>query len=103
MQRFVFPDPGLRPVKDAVVWLSIDSENPKNNAFLDKFPLDAWPTFLVIAPRGERVVGRWIGAASVNDFRGFVQESARGGEGEAGRRDRRAAQGIRGAREGRLR
>jgi tetratricopeptide (TPR) repeat protein len=77
MKRFVFPDPGLRPVKDAVVWLSIDSENPKNNAFLDRFPLDAWPTFLVIEPRSERVVGRWIGAASVNDFRSFVQENAR--------------------------
>jgi tetratricopeptide (TPR) repeat protein len=77
MQRFVFPDAGLRPVKDAVVWLSMDSENPKNNAFLDRFPLDAWPTFLVIDPRGERVVGRWIGAASVNDFRAFVQEGAR--------------------------
>ena len=77
MQRFVFPDAGLRPVKDAVVWLAIDSENPKNNAFLDRFPLDAWPTFLVIEPRAERVVGRWIGAASVNDFRRFVQEGAR--------------------------
>ncbi len=77
MQRFVFPDAGLRPVKDAVVWLSIDSENPRNNAFLDRFPLDAWPTFLVIEPRGERVVGRWIGAASVNDFRSFVQELTR--------------------------
>jgi len=82
MQRFVFPDPGLRPVKDAVVWLSIDSENPKNNAFLDRFPLDAWPTFLVIEPRGERVVGRWIGAASVNDFRAFVQEGARAAAGK---------------------
>lgn len=77
MKRFVIPDPGLRPVKDAVVWLAIDSENPKNNAFLDRFPLDAWPTFLVIEPRGERVVGRWVGAASVNDFRAFVQEGAR--------------------------
>jgi tetratricopeptide (TPR) repeat protein len=77
MQRFVFPDPGLRPVKDAVVWLAIDSENPKNNAFLDRFPLDAWPTFLVIDSREERVVGRWIGAASVNDFRAFVHEGAR--------------------------
>ncbi|MFL5309297.1 MAG: thioredoxin family protein [Myxococcales bacterium] len=77
MQRFVFPDAGLRPVKDAVVWLAIDGENPKNNAFLDRFPLDAWPTFLVIEPRGERVVGRWIGAASVNDFRAFVQDGAR--------------------------
>src|ERR671936_1329749 len=77
MKRFVFPDAGLRPIKDAVVWLSIDSENPKNNAFLDRFPLDAWPTFLIIEPRGERVVGRWIGAASVNDFRTFVQEGVR--------------------------
>jgi len=77
MKRYVLPDPGLRPVKDAVVWLAIDSENPKNNAFLDRFPLDAWPTFLVIEPRGERVVGRWVGAASVKDFRAFVQEGAR--------------------------
>src|SRR5438045_9111968 len=77
MKRFVFPDPGLRPVKDAVVWLSIDGENPKNNAFLDRFPLDAWPTFLVIEPRSESVVGRWIGAASVNDFRTVVQHGAR--------------------------
>jgi tetratricopeptide (TPR) repeat protein len=82
MKRFVFPDAGLRPVKDAVVWLSIDSENPKNNAFLDRFPLDAWPTFLVIEPRSERVVGRWIGAASVNDFRAFVQEGARSAAGK---------------------
>jgi tetratricopeptide (TPR) repeat protein len=77
MKRFVFPDAGLRPIKDAVVWLSIDSENPKNNAFLDRFPLDAWPTFLIIEPRTERVVGRWIGAASVNDFRTFVEEGVR--------------------------
>jgi tetratricopeptide (TPR) repeat protein len=82
MKRFVFPDAGLRPVKDAVVWLAIDSENPKNNAFLDRFPLDAWPTFLVIEPRVERVVGRWIGAASVNDFRAFVQEGARAAAGK---------------------
>jgi len=82
MQRFVFPDAGLRPVKDAVVWLAIDSEKPRNNAFLDRFPLDAWPTFLVIEPRGERVVGRWIGAASVNDFRSFVQEGARAAAGK---------------------
>jgi tetratricopeptide (TPR) repeat protein len=76
MQRYVFPDAGLRPVKDAVVWLAIDGENPKNHEFLDRFPLDAWPTFLVIDPAGEKVVGRWIGAATVNDFRHFVQEGA---------------------------
>src|SRR5438067_5501079 len=64
MQRYVFPDPGLRPVADQVVWLAIDSENPRNKEFVDKFPLDAWPTFLVINPKDERVVGMWIGSAS---------------------------------------
>jgi len=77
MKRYVFPDAGMRPVKDAVVWLSIDGENEKNKAFLDRFPLDAWPTFLIIDPKGEQVVGRWIGAASVNDFRSFVQDGVR--------------------------
>src|SRR3954452_17497429 len=71
MKRYVFPDPGLRPVAEAVVWLAIDSENPANKAFVDRFPLDAWPTFLVIDARDEKVVGRWIGSASVNDFRAF--------------------------------
>jgi tetratricopeptide (TPR) repeat protein len=92
MKRFVFPDPGLRPVKDAVVWLSIDSENPKNNEFLDRFPLDAWPTFLVIDPRNERVTGRWIGAASVNDFRAFVQQSARAAAGGGEKQDAATAE-----------
>jgi tetratricopeptide (TPR) repeat protein len=76
MKRYVFPDPGLRPVKDAVIWLSIDSENPKNKDFLDKFPLDAWPTFLVIDPDDESVVGRWVGSATANEFRSFVQQGA---------------------------
>src|SRR5256885_5041547 len=76
MQRYVFPDPGLRPVKDAAVYLSIDSENPKNKEFLDKFPLDAWPTFLVIDPDDGSVLGRWVGSATANEFRSFVQQGA---------------------------
>jgi len=74
MKRYVFPDPGLRPVRDAAVYLSIDSENPKNKEFLDKFPLDAWPTFLVIDPEDGSVVGRWVGSATPNEFRSFVQQ-----------------------------
>jgi tetratricopeptide (TPR) repeat protein len=74
MQRYVFPDPGLRPVKDAAVYLSIDTENPKNKEFVDKFPLDAWPTFLVIDPEDGTVLGRWIGSATPNEFRSFVQQ-----------------------------
>ena len=74
MQRYVFPDPGLRPVKDAAVYLSIDTENPRNKEFVDRFPLDAWPTFLVIDPEDGTVLGRWVGSATPNEFRSFVQQ-----------------------------
>jgi tetratricopeptide (TPR) repeat protein len=60
-------------VKDVAVYLAIDSENPKNKEFLDKFPLDAWPTFLVIDPEDGSVLGRWVGSATPNEFRSFVQ------------------------------
>src|SRR5437588_10998684 len=74
MQRYVFPDPGLRPIRDAAIYLAIDTENPKNKEFVDKFPLDAWPTFLVIDPEDGTVLGRWIGSATPNEFRSFVQQ-----------------------------
>src|SRR3954447_18244266 len=64
MQRYVFPDPGLRPVKGTAVYLSIDTENPNNKEFVDRFPLDAWPTFLVIDPEDGTVLGRWVGSAT---------------------------------------
>lgn len=76
MQRTVMRDPGLKPVADAVVWLGIDTEAERNKPLVDKFPLDVWPTFLILNPEDETVLGRWLGAASVNDFRSFVQQGA---------------------------
>jgi tetratricopeptide (TPR) repeat protein len=73
MKRTVMEDPGLQPVADAMVWASIETEADKNKPVIDRFPLDVWPTFLIINPDDESVLGRWLGAASVNDFRSFVQ------------------------------
>ncbi len=75
MRAFVFPDAGLRPVKDAVVWLSVETEAEKNRAVVEKFPADALPTFLLIDPDSEQVIGRWLGTSSVNEMRQFVQEN----------------------------
>ena len=77
MQRYVMPDPGMQPVADAVVWASIETETEKNKPVVEQYPLDAWPTFLLIDPDTEKVLGRWLGSASVHDLRAFVQEGAR--------------------------
>ena len=78
MQRFVLADPGMAPVKDAVVWLSIEVEQEKNRVAVERYPIDGLPTFLVIDPEKETVVARWLGSAALQDFRGFVQEAAAG-------------------------
>lgn len=75
MQRFVLSDPGMKPVADAVVWSSIETERERNKAVVGKYPLDAWPTFLIIDPGSEAVLGRFIGAGTVQDLRAFVHDA----------------------------
>ena len=74
MQRFVFPDAGLRPVKDAVVWLSVETEQEHAREFVEKYPAEGLPTFLLLDPDDGEVLSRWLGSGTVNEFRGFVQE-----------------------------
>jgi tetratricopeptide (TPR) repeat protein len=76
MKRFVLPDPGLAPVKDAVVWLSVETEAETNRDFVEKYPIDGLPTFFLVDPVREEVVARWLGAGTVNELRGFVQGNA---------------------------
>ena len=76
MRSTVMEDPGLRPVAGAVVWASIETEAEKNKDVVDKYPLDAWPTFVLVNPDDETVIARWLGAASVSDFRAFVRNGA---------------------------
>jgi thiol-disulfide isomerase/thioredoxin len=77
MQRFVLSDPGMKPVADQVVWSAIETETEKNKPVVDKFPLDAWPTFLIVDPDTEKVLGRWLGSGSVQELRAFVQEGVK--------------------------
>src|SRR5215470_16403938 len=76
MKSFVFPDAGLRPAKDAVVWLSVETEAEKNREVVEKFPADGLPTFLIIDPDTEQVIGRWLGTSSPNEMREFVIDTA---------------------------
>ncbi len=77
MQRFVLADAGMKPVAKAVVWSSIETEREKNKAAVEKYPVDSWPTFLVIDPDTETVLGRFLGAGTVQDLRSFVQDGVR--------------------------
>ena len=91
MQRYVLSDPGMKQVAGDVVWLSIETEQDKNRVAVEKFPLDGWPTFLLIDPADQMVIARWLGSGSVQDMRNFVQEGVRSYRAKGGRLEPAAA------------
>src|SRR5262245_55898493 len=75
MRAFVFTDPALASNARQFVWLEVDTERAPNAPFLEKFPIDAWPTFLVVDPRDEKVLLRRVGGMTVDQVRSFLDES----------------------------
>ena len=56
MRAFVFTDASLARYAGQFVWLSVDTENAANTAFLKKFPINVWPTLLIVDPKAFTVV-----------------------------------------------
>jgi hypothetical protein len=64
MRAYVFPDARLAKLAGRFAWLDIDTEKPTGAAFLERFPVEVWPTLLVVDPATERVLLRWAGTAT---------------------------------------
>lgn len=77
MRAYVLPDPRLAKLAGRFVWLEIDTEKPRNAAFVERFPIDAWPTLLAVDPATERVVLRWAGTATVAQIEGLARDAER--------------------------
>ena len=65
MRANVLNDAALVKHAGRFVWLSIDTEKSQNEGFLEKFPVDNWPTFYVIDSANEGAAMKWLGTASV--------------------------------------
>ena len=75
MQAYVLNDPSLRPLAERVIFAAIDTDKPSSATFLERHAVKAWPTFFVLDPAQDRVLGYWSGAASVVEVRGLIEES----------------------------
>jgi tetratricopeptide (TPR) repeat protein len=85
MRATVLRDPALVKMAGRFVWLEIDTEKEGNAGFLEKFPIEVWPTFLVIDPVTEKPVLRWLGTATAADLSTLLADGERavkGGEGD---------------------
>jgi tetratricopeptide (TPR) repeat protein len=76
MKSFVLSDPAMGPLDELAVFASIDYDKPENAAFLEKHGVHGLPSFLVIDPENDRVVGNWIGSGSVREMKAMIEASA---------------------------
>src|SRR5512140_2420173 len=77
MRAYVLPDPRLQKLAGRFVRLDVDTEQPRNAAFVEKFPISAWPTLLVVDPATEQVVLRWMGTATAQEIERLALDAER--------------------------
>jgi len=68
MKNFVLTDPQLAPLAERMIYLAVDTEHPSSAAFVKRFPITSWPTFLVLDGE-EKVLARWTGAMSAPELK----------------------------------
>ncbi|MBK5259217.1 MAG: thioredoxin family protein [Thermoanaerobaculia bacterium] len=77
MKAYVYTDKSLERFAGRFVWLSVNTENAKNAAFLAKFKIPALPTLLVLDERGESIVLRYVGGATAGQLTKLLDDVRR--------------------------
>ena len=75
MKAYVYSDASLERYAGRFVWLSINTEDAKNAAFLKQYPIPALPTLLVLDAKRDSVTSRYVGGATVPQLKKLLDES----------------------------
>jgi tetratricopeptide (TPR) repeat protein len=75
MKAYVYTDAGLERYAGRFVWLSINTEDARNAAFLKRYPIPALPTLLVLDPKQDAVTLRYVGGATVPHLQKLLGEA----------------------------
>jgi tetratricopeptide (TPR) repeat protein len=75
MKATVFRDEALREHAGRFVWLEIDTEKPQNAEIKQKLGVRALPTYYVLDPKTETVILKWVGAATVPQLVGLLDDA----------------------------
>jgi tetratricopeptide (TPR) repeat protein len=75
MKAYVYGDASLERYAGRFVWLSINTEDAKNAAFLKRYPVPALPTLLVLDPKRDSVALRYVGGATLPHLKNLLGEA----------------------------
>ena len=71
MKNYTLREAPMKRVAATHTWLSLDYDQPANAAFFTQFPINAFPTFMVVDPAKETVVARWLGSGTADQMSAF--------------------------------
>lgn len=77
MRAFVYTDKSLASYAGQFVWLSINTENAANAAFLKKYPIPALPTLLVLDAQRDAIAFRYVGGATVAQLKKMLDDTGK--------------------------
>jgi tetratricopeptide (TPR) repeat protein len=77
MRATVLKDPALTKQAGRFVWLSIETERLTSAAFLERYPMDVWPTYFTIDPVTEKAELKWLGTATVAEIERWLDDGER--------------------------
>lgn len=75
MQAYVYTDKSLDRYAGRFVWLSLNTENSANAKFLERYPIPALPTILVLDAKRDTVTSRYVGGATVPQLRKLLDDA----------------------------
>jgi tetratricopeptide (TPR) repeat protein len=75
MKAYVYTDASLERYAGRFVWLSINTEDAKNAAFLKQYPIPALPTLIVLDAKRDTVTLRYVGGATVQQLTKLLGEA----------------------------
>jgi thioredoxin-like negative regulator of GroEL len=78
MQEYVLSDPSLAPMAERFAFVALDTDREVNAAVVGKFPVASWPTFFVVSPEDEAVQARFVGAATLDQWRELLVTGEKG-------------------------
>jgi tetratricopeptide (TPR) repeat protein len=77
MRAYVFTDEALARHAGRFVWLEINTDIPGNAGFMEKYPIENWPTLFIIDPREEKALVRFAGSATVPQLEKLLEDGER--------------------------
>lgn len=77
LREHVMKSPRLQHHEKRYVFLSIDTEKAKNAAFLEKYPVEVWPTLFVVDAAAEKPVLKWLGTGTVEQLEKLFDDGER--------------------------